>query len=281
MKESNPFEIYTLEWLEENLQNQFAHLQRQDRFEIIWLKSGSGWHSINNYQYPLSSRKLYFIVPGQDHKFQIHPGSKGYVLSFTESFLHQNHDDFNPMHEIVLFKQFSEKPELAINTEIEEEMEDVLIRLLKETENYFLHKSEILSKLLKIFLIYLKRQMQASLADVQIDPHNHLLNNFLYLLENNFRVKKAVSYYASELFVTPNHLNHVIKKNTGFCARHHIQQRIILEAKKMALHKDASMKEIASYLGFDDVAHFSKFFKNAAGANFTSFKKNQFGALPS
>jgi len=37
-----------------------------------------------------------------------------------------------------------------------------------------------------------------------------------------------------------------------------------------------SMKEIAYHLGFDNLAHFSKFFKNNCGVNFTAFKKGLF-----
>jgi AraC-like DNA-binding protein len=36
------------------------------------------------------------------------------------------------------------------------------------------------------------------------------------------------------------------------------------------------MKEIAYHLGFSDSAHFSKFFKNTTGMNFTDFKKEKF-----
>lgn len=82
-----------------------------------------------------------------------------------------------------------------------------------------------------------------------------------------------VTDYADELIVTPNYLNEVIKKITGFPASHHIQQRIVLEAKRQAAYSNLSMKEVAYQLGFDDMAHFSKFFKNASGQSFTDFKK--------
>ncbi len=79
----------------------------------------------------------------------------------------------------------------------------------------------------------------------------------------------------SILFVTPNYLNEIIKKITGYSAGYHIRQRITLEAKRMALYSDNSMKEIAYNLGFLDCAHFSKFFKTITGSNFTEFKKEK------
>jgi AraC-like DNA-binding protein len=84
---------------------------------------------------------------------------------------------------------------------------------------------------------------------------------------------KMVAEYAEELSVSPNHLNEIVKKVSGFPASHHIRQRVLLEAKRLAAYSGASMKEIAYSLGFEDIAHFSKFFKNLSGSNFTSYKK--------
>jgi AraC-like DNA-binding protein len=93
------------------------------------------------------------------------------------------------------------------------------------------------------------------------------------LLDKNFKEKKMVAEYAAELLVTPNYLNRIVKKNTGFSAGHQIRQRVVLEAKRMGRYSDAGMKEIAYNLGFLDTAHFSRFFKTFGGINFTEFKR--------
>ncbi|WP_409998185.1 helix-turn-helix domain-containing protein [Escherichia coli] len=46
------------------------------------------------------------------------------------------------------------------------------------------------------------------------------------------------------------------------------------EAKRMAIYSETSMKEIAYSLGFDNLAHFSKFFKNNSGSSFSNYRKN-------
>ena len=92
-------------------------------------------------------------------------------------------------------------------------------------------------------------------------------------LEKKFKEKKMVADYAAELFITPNYLNGIIKKITGFSAGYHIRQRVVLEAKRLGRYSDAGMKEIAYSLGFEDSSHFSKFFKAVAGMNFSDFKK--------
>ena len=39
------------------------------------------------------------------------------------------------------------------------------------------------------------------------------------------------------------------------------------------MHSQVSMKEVAYGLGFDNLAHFSKYFKTNSGINFTDFKR--------
>jgi AraC-like DNA-binding protein len=89
-----------------------------------------------------------------------------------------------------------------------------------------------------------------------------------------------VKQYATELHVSANHLNEVVKRITGRCAGNQIRERIVLEAKRKAVSPQTSMKEVAFDLGYDDMAHFSKFFKSVCGKNFSTFKKERFLQLP-
>jgi AraC family transcriptional activator of pobA len=102
-----------------------------------------------------------------------------------------------------------------------------------------------------------------------------IVKNFKLLLKTCFKTKKMVSQYADDLFVSSNYLNRIVKNITGLTARDHIQHQIISEAKRQAINTRQSMKEIAYWLGFDNIAHFSKFFKNVSGVNFRSFKRDQ------
>ncbi|MCH5685442.1 helix-turn-helix domain-containing protein [Niabella sp. W65] len=52
-----------------------------------------------------------------------------------------------------------------------------------------------------------------------------------------------------------------------------IQQRVLLEAKRLLQSTDLSIKEIAFELGFVDHAYFSNFFKSHTGATPTEFKE--------
>lgn len=102
-----------------------------------------------------------------------------------------------------------------------------------------------------------------------------LVQKFMVMLEKDFRTVRSVNSYASQLAITPNHLNVIVKRHTRQPAGYHIRQRIAQEAKRLALYSDVCMKEIAYLLGFSDTAHFSKFFKKSTGINFSEFKRRR------
>jgi len=74
--------------------------------------------------------------------------------------------------------------------------------------------------------------------------------------------------YTQIFFAFPAIFFHFFSK-TGFSAL----SPIALCPKRKAKHSGSGMKEIAYYPGFEDMAHFSKFFKNKSGMNFTDFKR--------
>ena len=198
--------------------------------------------------------------------------SKGFVLSFTEDFLLQTDGDTEFPRHPSLLREFLQSPELTIEKEVAKDLQDLASLMLREHQKYSLLRAEILSKYLKIFMIYYRNELRDQASFNVKLTSNSLVNDFFSQLENNFREYRTVGHYAKALYVTPNYLNHLIKTRTGFSARYHIQQRILLAAKHAA-RKHSTMKEIAFHLGFNDMAHFSKFFKNVSGLNFSEFKK--------
>ncbi len=269
-----PFEIHTMEWIDQNRWQQNAVPHRHNYFVIIWVKKGAGVHLIDLEKFDLQNDTVYCITPGQVHLLKQNGPVEGYVLSFTADFMGTDESNFDLLFNTGLFNTFSHSPVIKVDAEVKGEMEDAVGRMLKEYANFFLLRSEILRGFLKIFLIYLTRQFEKANQQPAQSRNIELMRKFLSLLEKNYTQKRMVTDYADELVVTPNYLNEVVKKISGFPASHHIQQRIVLEAKRQAAYSNVTMKEIAYHLGFDDMAHFSKFFKNASGMSFTDFKKS-------
>jgi len=259
------FEIRTTEWLQQHMP-QVSKPHRHDYYELVWIITGSGTIQADMEQYEIAENTVYRIKPGQVHSFSMNEGTKGYILSFSNEFLYLSDEKTDAVNVPTVIDGMDE--DMVI------EMGIIARQMTREFDNYLVLRSEILKGLLKIFLMYLTRHTKPVTEQVAQSRNKELTAKFFSLLEKNFMTSRMVTDYAGELAVTPNYLNEIVKKVSGFAASYHIQQRIVLEAKRHATYSDASMKEIAYHLGFDDVAHFSKFFKNVSGSNFTDFKKS-------
>jgi len=87
---------------------------------------------------------------------------------------------------------------------------------------------------------------------------------FRVLLLKHFSSIKKPSAYAEMMNISESYLNEVLKKYTGFALSYLIRQQIILEAKRLLLYTELSVKEIAYQLGYEEATYFSRIFKNFA-----------------
>ncbi|HZE85230.1 MAG TPA: helix-turn-helix domain-containing protein, partial [Puia sp.] len=195
-------------------------------------------------------------------------------ISFTGSFLGMDDEKFDSGYSDGLLRFFS-RQFCCLQPDSVTDIKETVDKMMRELQDNNLFQAEILKRYFKIFLIYLTRQFENSVEKGDRTRDMDLVQRFMGLLEKQFILAKMVSDYASKLLLTPNYLNQIVKRLTGHSAGYHIRQRIILEAKREAIYSDKSMKEIAYLLGFSDVCHFSKFFKNFTGTNFAEFRKNK------
>lgn len=59
---------------------------RHNYYTIIWVKKGTGVHTIDFRMYDVKADTIYFLTPEQVHDLQLEKGAKGYVLLFTPDF---------------------------------------------------------------------------------------------------------------------------------------------------------------------------------------------------
>lgn len=155
-----------------------------------------------------------------------------------------------------------------------QELAFIIARIQREYEAQALLNSEALYSMLKVLLIELIRL--AGLGAPSSEPQTsdiRLANQFIELVDRYYVTSKKVGFYADKLCVAPNYLNIKVKKVTGRTASHHIQQRVVLEAKRKAHWDYMSVKEVAYCLGFSDISYFSRFFKKCAGISYSDFKR--------
>ena len=101
--------------------------------------------------------------------------------------------------------------------------------------------------------------------------------DFRRLLEKHYTLLKGPAAYAQKLNISTPYLNECVKNVTGYPVSHHIQQRVILEAKRLLYHSLKSVKEIAAELGYDDYPYFSRLFTKVTGVTALTFRNKNRG----
>lgn len=245
---------------------------RPAHFEIVWLFSGSGSITIGGHQHQLTSKALFLLSPGTRRDLVIKGDADGVLLYFTAEFLPQGDLPKSisgiggrPALSIFPLDQFDE--------ESAEEMKDLLTKMVRETQRESRIRMDILQHLLHLYLVYLSHSQHLEPSRSSSRREKAFIENFICLVQTQYQTMRTVNDFASSLCITPSYLNHLVKKNTGYSAKHHIQQNLISKAKVHAMYSDLSLKEVADVLGFRDSAHFSKFFKAFSGTNFSTFQR--------
>jgi len=248
---------------------------RKQHAQIVWVTRGSGYFTIDLEKFRMTDNSIYMIPPGRCHQFMPAGDLSGHVLAFNCDFLNLAID--SPGRPF--FKEISDDLMRVKMLSLQGDnpiLRNIFVEISREFETHLMLRLEILSGLFKIFLVYVKR-LATTIRQEEASSHKmRLFNNFFAKLDKQFKTMKQVAEYASELSVSPSYLTVVVKKVSGYSASYHIQQRMVQEAKRLAMYSDANMKMVAYALGFEDPSHFSKFFKNAAGLNFSEFKKKSY-----
>ncbi len=243
-------------------------------FRLIWVTAGEGNFRIDMKHYAIGANFLFFIRPGQFYTLEKSTPPEGYIITFTGPFLGMDDKKHDSQYTGNLLGFFSQQV-VQIDCETMIDIKETIDKMIKEQYNVNAFSMELLKRYFKIFLIYLTRQFEG-IRETGLQTKNvEYVKRFMAMVDKDFTEKRMVADYALDLYLTPNYLNQIVKKVTGYSAGHHIRQRIILEAKRKAVYSDKSMKEIAYTLGFTDIAHFSKLFKKIAGVNFVDFKRDK------
>ncbi|CAN5232378.1 helix-turn-helix domain-containing protein [soil metagenome] len=164
-------------------------------------------------------------------------------------------------------------PILDISNGETESFKTLFSVLSEEFDNTGTGQEEMLRILLKRFIIKCTR-----LANQQIVKNGEkqsdidLIRHFNVLVEEHFKTRKTVKEYAELMFKSPKTIANVFSKNSEHTPLEVIHNRVIIEAKRMLLYTDNTVKQIGMDLGYNDPAQFSKLFKKQTGMTTTKFK---------
>lgn len=98
-------------------------------------------------------------------------------------------------------------------------------------------------------------------ADV-LSAGNFIINNAIEYIEANYASKLTLPEVAEKVYVSQWHLSKLIARNTGQSFSELLNKVRITNAKKLLADPALRIWEISEKVGFSDVTHFSRIFRN-------------------
>lgn len=168
---------------------------------------------------------------------------------------------------------------VQLNEEAQQKLRLLAAVFIEEFKTTDRIQNEMLLILLKRLIIYITRLARLGYVPAKKLPDErfHIVRKFNLLVEANFKTEHSVSFYAQQLCKSPKTLSNLFAIFNQKTPSQIIQDRIIVEARRLLSYTDKSVKHISFELGFEDVSYFSNFFKKNMGIAPSDFRNSAGG----
>ncbi|GAB2767666.1 AraC-like DNA-binding protein [Hymenobacter luteus] len=243
-----------------------------DFYLLLYVTQGQGTHTIDLVTYDLQPGSLFFMTPGQVHHWQLSEGAQGYVVLFEADFYLARYPG-GRLYEYPFFNHFH-APVLQLGSS-EAELLPLFERMWQEHTTPAPQQDEVFRSYLHICLELAARHYPTPVPQPAGGEPRHaqqLLREFGALLNQRFRTQREVQHYADLLHVSPNHLNALCRRHLGKTASALVQERVLMEARRLLRHTSATVAQVADTLGFDDASYFGRYFRKHTGQTPEGFR---------
>lgn len=233
---------------------------QKDFYHItLVLKSKNSEITIDEQQNRKKENFLFFLSTEHIYSWQRDFDVKGFTIFFKPSFLNFYTGNFETDFS---FFDLADRNIIELPASIINEVSEDFQKLHKDFQTSSTYREQILqTQLLSLLYKFKGIQEDSSTQEILPSKKQILVFKFKNLVSNLFVTCKQVGDYAGKLFVSANTLNTIVKDLTGKTAKEIINDRVILESKKMLLYTSNDIAEIAFTIGFDEPTHFIRFFK--------------------
>jgi AraC-like DNA-binding protein len=258
------------------LKEQMYLPHRKDYYFFFLAKKGSSRHWVDFLGYQVQPHHLYFTLPHQVHVKEKGDPANGLLMLLSEEFLTLCNDE--TLKQLPVLQNKALKHALHLLAGEEAFLDNLFEQIIAEYALARAHMQTMLQSYVKIFLAHLSRVYTRQFSDTDNGvKQKALFIAFSKLLDEKYMQLHHASGYASALHVTAGHLNSAVQHEMGKTVTGMIQERIMMEAKRLLFHSDMSVKEIGYSLGFDDAAYFNRVFKREAGVTPLEFRQQNHG----
>jgi AraC-like DNA-binding protein len=196
-------------------------------------------------------------------KYTVNENTKGYQIIFTENFIVKYYDEKQVFNSQIIFNDAINSPTIQLTESQTNEIIGIAQNLYFEYHNTVddEYKSPILRSGLHVLLMKLERFKQQQVPQKMNADFSDFFR-FKNLVDEKCFSTRNVTDYCNELNFNQKKLNLITKSILNKTAKEFIDDRTILEIKRLLSNTNLPIKEIAYRAGFDEPTNFVKYFKN-------------------
>ncbi|HBI90209.1 MULTISPECIES: helix-turn-helix domain-containing protein [Sphingobacterium] len=272
-REIGHFNVFSFEELAAKLKDKPIMPYNKRTYYKISLITGKNIAEYADKVIEIDESALVFATPKVPyHWIPKDENQKGYFCVFTDEFLARNKSGVI-IDDLPIF-QPGGLPIFQISPEQRIEVEEIFLKMNKELSSDYVFKYDLMRNYVLEIIHYGQKLQPKSITNPTSNASNRITSLFIELLERQFPIEspmqrlqlRTANDFAERLAIHVNHLNKILKKNTGKTTSHVIAARVTQEAKILLRQTDWNVSEIAYSLGFEEIAHFSNFFKKQTGS---------------
>lgn len=251
---------------------------RRAYYKISWIR-GKSRAEYADKTIDIPEAALLFATPKIPYNWIPETGNQtGMFCIFTADFLAQGKSGVDL--DVLPIFQPGQVPVFQLNPDEVKEIEYIFKKMHREIASDYRFKYDLLRNLVLELIHYGQKLQPVTKVEATHNASERISSLFMELLERQFPVEsqyqrlnlRTAKDYADRLAVHVNHLNKVLKEVTGNTTTQIIANRIIQEAKILLKQTNWNIAEISYTLGFDDIAHFSNFFKKQTSVAPVAFR---------
>lgn len=256
------FEVVEIGQLYKSFTNELTTPHRTGFYHILWFQKGNPTHLVDFNPVKIKPNTIIFLNRDTVQRFDNKGNFDGKAIMFTDNFFSKTEADTKFLRSSILFNDLFSVSQIQVQksaTLFADLFQQMEAELKNSNDNY---QSDILQNLLHNFLLLSARERRTqNFTEVKKSANLDYVILFRDLLENNFRKQKLVNNYAEQIRVTEKRLNQATSKVLDKSPKQMIDERVMLEAKRLLAHTNESVKEIGFELGFDEPTNFIKYFR--------------------
>ncbi len=253
--------------------------------ELAFISQGEGEHEYEGTSYPISQGDVFIIEPGKEHTYRVGENQQVKVVNvlFVPALLTGELEALSKMTSFFEFfymepflrSEVSFQYKLTLNARQQFEIRELLDRLIHEYESKdsgyrFLIKTKLIEMFITLSRIYEKNKQKPLASSVS---DREMIERVCQFIEKRHANPLTLDQVSQMAGMSQSKFTSLFRRVTGQTFLEYRNDMRIRYAKHLLETTGDKIIQVAQEVGFDDLSHFNRLFKQAVGVSPGTYRR--------